>query len=80
VMTINLGTAPDPFPYADHHVALGVYREEDIMPSLRRILYDRNTKEKLRESRSKFIEKFAYRLDGRATDRILSLMQEMMAN
>ena len=80
VMTINLGAAPDPFPYADHNVALGVYREEDIMPSLRRILYDGNTKEKLRENRSKFIEKFAYRLDGNATDRILSLMQEMMTH
>jgi hypothetical protein len=80
VMTINLGAAPDPFPYADNNVALGVYREEDIMPSLRRILYDRNTKEKLRENRSKFIKKFAYRLDGNATDRILSLIQEMMTN
>jgi len=80
VMTINLGLAPDPFPYADNNVALGVYKEEDIMPSLRRILYDRNTKEKLRENRSKFIEKFAYRLDGNATDRILSLVQEMITN
>jgi hypothetical protein len=80
VMTINLGAAPDPFPYADNNVALGVYREEDITPSLRRILYDRNTKEKLRENRSKFIENFAYRLDGNATDRILSLTQEMMTN
>lgn len=33
VMTINLGAAPDPFPYADNNVALGVYREEDIIPS-----------------------------------------------
>ena len=80
VMTINLGAAPDPFPYAENNVALGVYREEDIMPSLRKILYDRNTKEKLRESRSKFIEKYAYRLDGNATDRILSLIREMMTN
>lgn len=32
------------------------------------------------ESRSKFIEKYAYRLDGNATDRILSLIQEMMTN
>lgn len=80
VMTINLGAAPDPFPYADNNVALGVYREEDIIPSLRRMLYDRNTKEMLMESRSKFIEKYAYRLDGNATDRILSLIQEMMTN
>jgi len=80
VMTINLGLAPDPFPYADNNVALGVYREEDILPSLRRILYDKNTKEKLKENHSKFIEKYAYRLDGNATDRIVSLMQEMMTN
>jgi surface carbohydrate biosynthesis protein len=80
VMTINLGGAPDLFPYADNNVALGVYREEDITPSLRRILYDRNTKEKLKENRPKFIEKYAYRLDGNATDRILSLIQEMMTN
>jgi len=80
VMTINLGGTPDPFPYAANHVALDVCREEDILPALRRILYDRNTKEMLKESRPKFIEKYAYRLDGNATDRILSLIQEMMTS
>jgi len=80
VVTINLGGTPDPFPYAANHVALDVYKEEDILPALRRVLYDRNTKEMLKESRPKFIKKYAYRLDGNATDRILSLIQEMMAN
>jgi len=80
VITMNLSTAPDPFPYAANNVALDVSREEDIIPSLRRILYDRDTKEMLKENRSKFIGKYAYKLDGNATDRILSLIKEMMIN
>jgi len=78
VIIMNLGGMPDIFPYVENNVALGVYRSEDLLPAIKRILEgDKMYKEFLAE-RERFVRKFAFRLDGKATERVADLIRGMI--
>ncbi len=58
-------------------VALGVYKTEDLKPTIKKLL--KNDSE-LAKNRKKYIEKYLYKIDGRATDRVVKLIEEMIEN
>jgi len=77
VVILNLSGEPDPVEYVMEGVALGVYSEEDLRPAIEKLLKDDS---ELARNRAKYIEKYLYKIDGKATERVVDLIGEMIAN
>ena len=75
-VTLNL-TAEDPTPYYKG-VTLRVDKEKDLYPAIRKALYDEKTREKLEKERKKFVLGYAHVQDGKATERVISLIEGMI--
>jgi len=75
VIVLNLSGEPDPVEYVKEGVALGVYDEEDLKPTIEKLLKDDS---ELARNREKYIEKYLYKIDGKATERVVNLIEEMI--
>jgi len=75
VIILNLSGEPDPVEYVKEGVALGVYKEEDLKPVIERLLKDDS---ELAKNRKRYIEKYLYKIDGKATERVVKLIGEMI--
>jgi len=76
-VTVHLSKKEDPMPsYKD--VTLRIYREEDLVPAIREALYDGKTRMKLEKAGKKFVYQHAYKQDGKATERVADLIEEMI--
>lgn len=75
VIVLNLSGEPDPVEYVKEGVALGVYRKEDLGPAIKSLLIDDS---QLAGNRKRYIEKYLYRVDGRATERVVNLINQMI--
>lgn len=80
VVVINLAGQPTPVPYAEEGAALGVYRQEDIEQAILKALYDEETRTRLKAGRDRFVRNWAGEPDGKASQRIVALMKEMIAS
>lgn len=78
VITINLTGLNDPIPFAQSGAAIGVYREKDIRRAAEDGLFDESLKEKLRKGREKFVYEQAYLKDGKATQRVVNMIERMV--
>jgi len=76
-VTVHLSKVRDPTPYFKN-VTLRVYREEDIVPAIRKSLYDEKAREQLKKAREKFFMEHAFKQDGRATERVVNVIEEMI--
>ena len=76
-MTAYLSEREDPTPYYKD-VTLRVYREENLVPAIRKALYDEKTREELKKAGKKFVSEHAYKQDGKATERVTRLIEGMM--
>jgi len=79
VITTNFTGLPDPIPFAESGAAIGVYREKDLEPAIREGLYHDSVKERLRRDREKFVYEQTYLKDGKATERIVDLIEQMVS-
>ena len=75
VIILNLSGEPDPVEYVKEGVALGVYKEEDLKPAIEKLLKDDS---ELAKNREKYIEKYLYKIDGKATERVVNLIEEIL--
>ena len=75
VIVLNLSGEPDPVEYVKEGVALGVYDEKDLKATIDKLLKDDS---ELAKNRKKYIEKYLYRIDGRASDRVVKLIEEII--
>jgi hypothetical protein len=75
IVVLNLSEEPDVVDYVQKGVALGVYREEDLKSTLLILL--RGSPE-LAENRKKYIEEYLYKIDGKASKRVVSLMEKLI--
>ncbi len=80
LITINLSGKPDVMPYAESGAAIGIYKPENIMPALKSILEDQAVRKKLAKKAKMFIYEQCYKLDGKASERIVNLIKEMTKN
>ena len=78
VITVNFTGLEDPLPFAESGAAIGVYEEKDLVPAVRRGLYDEDAREKLREAREKFVHEHSYKKDGKSTERVIKLIEQMV--
>lgn len=72
LIVMNLGGQPDIVNYVQEGVACGVYRPEDLKPTLVQLLRDDTC---LARNREKFIQRYLYRVDGKATERVVALIE-----
>jgi hypothetical protein len=80
LIAVNLTKREDRVPYAKNGAAIGVYRESDLIPAIKTALTDNEAIAQLKNKREKFIEDYAYALDGRAGERILSFIRNYAQN
>lgn len=76
-VTAYLAKGTDPTPYFED-VTLRVYREGELGPAIRKALYDDKAREALKKAGAKFVVEHAYKMDGKATERVTNLIDEMM--
>ncbi len=72
VIVLNLSGEPDVVGYVTEGVALGVYNEKDLKPTIEKLLKDDF---ELAENRDKYIEKYLYKIDGKSTERVINLIE-----
>lgn len=73
LIVVNLSGRADVVPYVKEKVAIGVYREEDLKPAIEKALAGsppRNAKV--------FIEKYAYKNDGKASERVCKVIRRLI--
>lgn len=75
VIILNLSGEPDPVGYVKEGVALGVYREGDLKPAIEKLLKDDS---ELAKNRKKYIEKYLYKIDEKASERVVKLIEGMI--
>jgi hypothetical protein len=78
LVIMNLSGKPDSIPYVEYGAAVGVYQAGELDDAVRRALGDVQTRDQLAEGRARFVSDFAYRMDGRATERILDVLDELL--
>ena len=78
LIVVNLSGKPDSIPFVEYGAALGVYRRNALAQAIESALEDPGTRETLAEGREGFVSDFAHRIDGRATDRVVGLIDDML--
>jgi len=79
VIIVNLFGAPEPLFYKESG-AIYVDREEDILPAIRKALYDPHIREQMREPMERFVYEQAHLQDGQASKRIADLILSMTSS
>ena len=75
VIVLDLNYNSDTIGYVKEGVALGVYKAEDLKPTIEKLLKDDSG---LAKNRKKYTEKYLYKIDGKATERVVNVIEEMI--
>ena len=78
IIILNLSGEKDVSPYVKDGIALGVYKEDNLIINIKKALYDGETQEKLRKARGRFVYRHAYQQDGKATERVVNFIEGMI--
>jgi len=79
VVTVNLTGEKDPYPYAGSGAAIGVYKQEDLLPAVYAALEDPKTRRRLDQGRREFVQDHLHGADGRASERIAQLVARLVS-
>jgi hypothetical protein len=77
VVVVNLSQQTEPLPWVKEGAALGVYEADKIKSAVETILFEENIKAQLRRKSADFVSKHLYKIDGKATDRLISLIKRL---
>jgi|BioPla2DNA2_1021312.scaffolds.fasta_scaffold32688_3 CDP-glycerol glycerophosphotransferase (TagB/SpsB family) len=75
VIILNLSGDPDRVNYVHEGVALGVYDPANLPATVEKLLDDSSI---LHEKREDYIKKYLYKVDGKATERVVSLIKPLL--
>ena len=75
LIVMNLGEQPDIVNYVQEGVAYGVYKPGDLKPTMEQLLRDDSC---LSQNREEFIRKYLYKIDGKAAERVVALIEGCM--
>ncbi|MEE9181258.1 MAG: hypothetical protein V3U33_01635, partial [candidate division NC10 bacterium] len=70
-----LSGEPDLVDYVREGVAEGVYRPQDLRPAIERLLSDSTH---LSTRRGQYVAKYLFKADGKATERVVELIDQMI--
>jgi|GEM_PF-1139741 len=77
VIILNLSGKPDIVEYVNEGVALGVYKPGCLLPAIENLL--KNDSE-LGNKRKNYIENYLYKIDGKATERVVDIIVKSLAD
>jgi hypothetical protein len=75
VIVLNLSGQPDLAEYVEEGVALGIYEEFSLKDAIRSLLEDDY---ELAVNRNRYVEKYLYRIDGKATKRVVKVILDCL--
>jgi len=75
LIVLNLSGKPDLADYVTEGVALGVYQPKDLQTTIETILKDDSM---LVKNRKKYVEKNLYKIDGKATERVINVINNLV--
>lgn len=78
LLIINLTGQPDPIPYVQEGVAIGVYQADQVSQVLQHLLGTASPNPEWMQCRQKFIRRHLTSDDGRSAERVAQLMLDMM--
>jgi glycosyltransferase involved in cell wall biosynthesis len=78
VITANLFGKSDIFPYARSGAAIGVYQPAELVPAIKKALYDAAVREELSRKGREFAFEQAYKPDGQASQRGAELILQLV--
>jgi glycosyltransferase involved in cell wall biosynthesis len=79
ILIANLSGLPDATPYVRAGIALYTTAPAEIGPAIARLLDDPALRGELASARRRFVERYAFRADGRAAERVAGLIERMIA-
>jgi hypothetical protein len=77
LIVFELFSKVEPVPYVGSGAALGVYRPQDLRAAIMTVFNDDETKRQLKNTSSDFVYHYAYKLDGKAAERVAELIVEV---
>ncbi|PQV41845.1 CDP-glycerol glycerophosphotransferase family protein [Methanohalophilus euhalobius] len=75
VIILNLSGQTDSVDYVKEGVALGVYNADELKPKIEYLLVNDNV---FTEQRESYIDKYLYKFDGKSTERIIQIIDQML--
>ena len=75
LLLMNFSGEPDKIDYVEQGVARGVYEPQDLSAAVENLL---NNKSDIAEKRREYIARCLYKIDGKATARIIEVIEEML--
>jgi CDP-glycerol glycerophosphotransferase (TagB/SpsB family) len=78
VLAINLVGEPDVLPFVDDGIAVGAHTEAEVEQQVASLLTDAAAVETLARTRNAYFERNPYLRDGKATERVVALVEEMV--
>lgn len=78
VVVLNISGKPDMVPYVQEGAAIGVYKAEKLELAIRNALFDKKTISGLLKNTKAYSYRHSYKMDGRATERVMEVAEELM--
>ena len=78
VLIINFTGEINSIECAREGVAIEIEETEKVYESLNELLHNQDLLSSLKNKRKQFIEKYAYKLDGKSTKRVVDVVQELV--
>lgn len=78
VINLNLTGSEELIPYSKSKAAIGIRDLSKLAAAINNSLYNKTILKKLEHNKIKFIKEHAFKIDGKSTDRILSLVDNMV--
>ena len=75
IIVLNLDDGTDHAGYVKEGVARGVYKDEDLATAIKELLQDDS---RLAKNRDRYIEKYLYKIDGKASERVINIIENML--
>lgn len=76
LIVLNLSGQADVINYVEAGVAVGVYSCKDLVSAIQNLLSDDH---ELKINRNDYLAKYLYKIDGKATERVVKLIDEMIS-
>jgi glycosyltransferase involved in cell wall biosynthesis len=71
---------PAPVPFAEYGAAVQVRSAEELVDAVRRVSTDKELRAALMQGRDSFVRSYIGEADGRATDRVIELIDKLVAS
>lgn len=76
-ITLNYYKREDFVPFAERGVALSVTNSVDLLKTVKQIFEDSETRTRIFSNQPAFISDYAYKIDGKSTERVLGLIKDL---